>query len=53
MRSYLAMMMLRAGSRLVRSQRCGGVEMLRKIAEYAKKDILDRAVEKSAALIFL
>ena len=37
MRSYLAMMMLRAGSRLVRSQRCGGVEMLRKIAEYAKK----------------
>jgi len=36
-RSYLAMMMLRAGSRLVRSQRCGGVEMLRKIAEYVKK----------------
>ena len=26
-----------AGSRLVRSQRCGGVEMLRKIAKYVKK----------------
>ena len=37
MRSCLAMMMLRAGSRLVRSQRCGDVEMLRKIAEYVKK----------------
>lgn len=36
-RSYLVMMMLRAGSRLVRSQRCGGVEMLRKIVEYVKK----------------
>lgn len=33
----LAMMMLRAGSQLARSQRCGGVEMLRKIAEYVKK----------------
>jgi len=31
------MMILRAGLRLVRSQRCGGVEMLRKIAEYVKK----------------
>ena len=36
-RSYLAMMMLRAGSRLVRSQRCGGVEMLRKIVDFVKK----------------
>lgn len=35
--SCLAMMMLRAGSRLVRLRRCGGVEMLRKIAEYVKK----------------
>ena len=26
-----------AGSQLARSQRCGGVEMLRKIAEYVKK----------------
>lgn len=26
--------------------------MLRKIAEYAKKDILDRVVEKFTALIF-
>lgn len=29
--------MLRAGSRLVKSQRCGGVEMLRKIVDFVKK----------------
>lgn len=36
-RQALALMMLRAGSRLVRLQRCGGVEMLRKIVDFAKK----------------
>lgn len=37
-RSCLVMMMLRAGSQLAKSQRCGGAgNMLRKIAEYVKK----------------
>lgn len=37
MNSSLATMMSKAGSRLVRLQRCGGVEMLRKIADFIKK----------------